>query len=229
MTTSFDRAATFCRDLPDIFSANDQADRRVHQRYLTTLRVAKLTSASRQTLGIVRNISSGGMMIDLCMIYNSTPVDVGDTLGVSLHDADILPGKILWRNGPVFGLQFDHAIDVADVISKPTDRAKGKVPRKPRVTAHAPVSIATADSNLETWLFDISQNGLKVPADPGLRVAQKIVISIDDLGTFPASVRWMSADYAGLFFASELPLRELISWLARQTFSGDRAEGNHLT
>lgn len=224
MRTSFDRAATFRRELPIPHNTNDQADRRAHQRYLTTLRVAKLTSEARQTLGIVRNISSGGMMIDLCMIYSNAPVDVGNTLGVSLHDSETLLGKILWRNGSIFGLQFDHAIDVANAISKSAGFANGKVPRKPRVTARAPVTISTAEHSLETWLFDISQNGLKVPADPSLRVTQNIVIDIESLGTFPARVQWTSAEFAGLFFATELPLRELISWLARQPSAVEPAE-----
>ncbi len=218
MKPSSDIAAKFRRELPQTYSNDDRDDRRAHQRFLTTLRVAKLTSESRQTLGIVRNISTGGMMIDLCMIYNSAPVDVGGTLGVSLHDAEPLIGRILWRNGSIFGLQFDHSIDVANVISKPSDLAKGKVARKPRVAARAPVSISTAEGHLDTWLFDISQNGLKVPADPNLKVMQKIVINIGELGTFPARVQWTSADYAGLFFAHELPLRDLISWLALQPF-----------
>ncbi len=224
MRPGFDTAASFRRELQHVQNANDQADRRAHQRFLTTLRVAKLTSDSRQTLGIVRNISSGGMMIDLCMIYHSAPVDVGSTLGVSLHDTETLIGRILWRNGSVFGLQFDQSINVADVISKPGRVAKGKVARKPRVSARAPVAISAPDCNLDTWLFDISQNGVKVPADPNLRVAQTIVIDICGLGIFPARVQWISADFAGLVFSHELPLRELISWLARQPFSDAKAE-----
>lgn len=200
----------------DAAMSSDARERRAHQRHLTTLRVAKLVAEDRQTLVIVRNVSSGGMMIDLCAIYAATPVDVGGQITISLDDVDALRGTILWRNGTSFGCRFDRAIDVGTLISRQARSPDGKVRRKPRVLAQAPVTITGESGAFATTLCDISQDGLKVPADSRLVAGQKLNIAIADLGSFAARVQWTSRAFAGIVFTTGPLLRELMSWLARQ-------------
>src|SRR5712675_648572 len=104
-------------------------DRRAHNRQLTTLRVAKLSAGTSEALCIVRNASSGGMMID-----GAGAMERGQLVTVDLNNEQQVTGRVVWQKDGLTGVQFKQRVDLDTVLAKPAILKGGKSPRLPRLS-----------------------------------------------------------------------------------------------
>jgi hypothetical protein len=187
-------------------------ERRESRRHLTVLRIARLESNGVEGLGIVRNVSEGGIMIDA----HATLVP-GQSLAVSLVDETRVSGRVVWIEGATIGIQFDRKIEVDSILAKSVQQRNGRPVRPPRLRSDRPASLATEKGAVAATIQDVSQRGAKLRVDSGdLAPGADIVVRLADLDPVRGTVRWTNGSSIGVEFLTHLPVQELLKWLPRR-------------
>ncbi|MFN3621009.1 PilZ domain-containing protein [Sphingorhabdus sp.] len=195
--------------LPD---DSDQPDRREQARNVKVMRVARLKDIQlhAECLGMVRDVSSGGMMIDAHF-----PLEIGHHISIALLDDQELTGEIVWREGRTVGIKFNHEIAVERILAKPARKIDGQRSRLPRFQTCKPARITYDNRVYDAVLSNISQRGAKLLCDAAPKMNSKLVIRIDASHSVAATVKWRSGRLLGVEFHRLLPLAELADWIAQ--------------
>jgi hypothetical protein len=181
------------------------AGHREHRRHYTTLRVAKLVSETTEALGVVRNVSAGGMMID-----SHASLTVGQVVTVSLFDGHHVEATIIWQKDMTIGLQFESPVDVKDLLAGPPQAAKGKRSRLPRLKADRLAIIDFGSNQITTVrLCDLSQRGARILTDKPLAANQDVWLWLNGVKPVRGTVRWYKDGSAGIAFHELLGVKEL--------------------
>jgi hypothetical protein len=182
-----------------------EPERRTGERHLSLLRVGSLKIGERGELCLIKNISSGGMLIRAYC-----PVPVGKRLSVELKQGQPIAGVARWVRGGFAGIEFDEPIDVLELLSL---TAEGPRPRMPRVEVSSIGSIREGAVAHRCKAINISQGGLKLESRASLDVGARVTLSLFGLQPCTGSVRWRDGDCYGITFDRLLPLPALVSWL----------------
>jgi len=183
-------------------------ERRGAERHIKILRVGTLIIDGRRELCLIRNISAGGLMAH---VYSKlTP---GQPVTIELKATQRIGGHVVWVRDANAGIQFDTAMDVAELLANPTKLDNGWRPRTPRVEIDR---MATLRAGARThWVHarDISQSGVKVECEHPPAADTEIVIALEGLRPLPGIVRWSNDNACGIAFNQLIPFGELIDWL----------------
>ena len=174
-------------------------------RHLSLLRVGSLIIAGRRELCLIRNVSSGGMLI---RAYCAIPE--GTELTVELKHGEPISGRARWTKDELVGVTFDEPIDVLALL---TTAADGPKPRMPRIEVDCTAWLRVDGTVHRARASNISQGGLKVACRTALPVDADVVVSIDGLDPCPGLVRWSAEGEYGITFNRVLPLALLVTWL----------------
>ena len=137
----------------------DEADRRQHTRNMRVMRVARLAAPDLHTegLGMVRDVSPGGMMIDAHF-----DLEIGQAVSIALLDDQELSGTVAWKEGRMIGVSFAKEVPVEEILAKPAAQPDGKRARLPRFSVQKQVQIKLDAVTLDATLHDVSQRGGKL-------------------------------------------------------------------
>jgi PilZ domain len=188
----------------------DEADRRQHIRNMRVMRVARLAVPDIHTegLGMVRDVSPGGMMIDAHF-----DLELGQTVSIALLDDQELTGMVVWKEGSMIGVSFDEEVPVDQILAKPSAQPDGKRARLPRFTVQRPVQLKLDAKMVDAILHDVSQRGAKLQCEDKLRVHNNVLLRAEGQRAVAATVKWRAGDMLGLEFHRLLPVSELDQWL----------------
>jgi PilZ domain len=191
-------------------SDGDEADRRQHARNMRVMRVARLAAPDLHTegLGMVRDVSPGGMMIDAHF-----DLELGQTVSIALLDDQELTGTVVWKEGSMIGVSFAHEVPVDQILAKPSAQPDGKRARLPRFAVQRLVRLKLDAAMVDAMLHDVSQRGAKLQCEGKLRVHNNILVRADGLRAVAATVKWRASDMLGVEFHRLLPVSELEQWL----------------
>lgn len=189
----------------------EHVDRREHARNVKVMRVARLRDIElhAECLGMVRDVSPGGMMIDALF-----PMEVGQTISIALLDDQELTGEIVWCDGQTVGVKFAEEIPLNEILAKPAKKLDGQRTRLPRFKAQKMSRVSCESKVYEAELVNISQRGAKLICDTALRLHSNIVIRLDTDRSVGATIKWRSGQMFGAEFHRLLPLTELADWIA---------------
>lgn len=209
-------AAKVVFDHLDIDTPSDEGepDRRSQSRHLTVMRAARLSSHVHQVeaLGLVRNVSEGGMKIDAYRGFS-----VGEKITVSLLDGDRIEGSVVWTDGSTIGVQFSSAIAIDHLLAKPRILANGTRVRPPRLTLNQKAVIRIGGYLADIQICDISQRGAKIRFGRSLAIDSRVQISMNHLRPVSGSVKWQVEKLIGLEFHRTLTIEELSTWMGDAT------------
>lgn len=195
-------AFSFSNDVPS------PPDRRENQRHVTILRIGKLITSRSQELCLVRNISSGGLMLH---VYS--PRTVGERVEVELKTGHRLRGVIRWVRDANVGVMFDEQVNVADVLANPALFEDGTKPRAPRLDVSCNATVRAGAQLCQVGVCDISQGGAKIATDRSFLPDEQVVITLAGFRPMAATIRWCGNGFAGVGFNQLLPFDELTNWL----------------
>lgn len=186
-------------------------DRRGQARNVKVMRVARLKDIQMhaECLGMVRDVSSGGMMIDALF-----PMEIGQHISVALLDDQELTGEIVWREGRTVGVKFTAEISVERTLARPSVRIDGKRSRLPGFQTTKPSRVTLDNKVYDAVLSNISQRGAKLICDAVPKINSNIIIRIGANRSVAATVKWRSAQIIGAEFHRLLPLAELADWIS---------------
>ncbi len=183
-------------------------ERRLSERHLKILRVGTLIVGGRRELCLIRNISAGGLMAH---VYSR--LLPGARVEVELKTRQPVAGRVVWVREANAGIQFQHKMDVAELLANPAVLDNGWRPRTPRVEIDR---MATLRAGARTWWVnarDISQSGVKVETDHPPEPGTEVVVALEGFRPLPGVVRWNGEAGCGIAFNQLIPFGELIDWL----------------
>lgn len=184
-------------------------DRRDNPRHRAVMRAARLSSCVHKVegMGIVRNISEGGMLV-----HGQLNFEVGEKVVISLLDGDRIEGEIIWKNGNAFGVQFCSRISVETVLTK-SQQGPGELrPRPPRLTINRSILLRCGSNLADARLCDMSQRGAKIQLAKNLQINCRVQIVIGEQRPVSGCVKWQMRDLIGIEFHRTLRIEELACW-----------------
>lgn len=183
-------------------------DRRSGERHLTLFRVGTLFVDGRRELCLIKNLSSGGMMLRAyCRLTT------GQKLAIELKTGQPLTGRVHWVDDQQVGISFDAPIDIISFLAPAED---GLRPRMPRIEVNAHAAVRAGADTFRVRACDISQGGLKVATKAALPANTAVVVTLPGLAPQPGVVRWSDGTHVGITFNRLLALPVLVDWLRAQ-------------
>ncbi|HMI40589.1 MAG TPA: PilZ domain-containing protein [Sphingomicrobium sp.] len=189
-------------------TAPSPANRREGERLLTLYRVGSILIDDRRELCLIKNISSGGMMI---RAYCDVAPDA--RVSVELKCGQPIEGAVSWVRDSSVGIEFDTPVDVIDLLSTSMD---GPRPRMPRIEVDCFATLRDGSNVLRTRVHDISQGGVKLECATALASGSDVIATLPGLEPQASVVRWSDSGFIGITFNRLLALPVLVGWLEQQ-------------
>jgi len=178
-------------------------------RLVTILLVARLVTPSGDALARIRNLSSGGLMLE-----TSVALAPGDPVRIELRNLQSIAGHIAWAKNARAGIQFDEPVNVADLLHPAPARGRNaRVARAPRLSTCCPVQVQHEGKPCRAMLLDLSQKGGQLRTARAMAVGDRITVTIPSMAPQRAVIRWTRDDIVGLVFLDTVPFAELDRWL----------------
>lgn len=185
-------------------------ERRVDDRLIAMLRVAKLTDAqNHEQLIRVRNVSAGGLMAEV-----GHPVRVGEAVSIELSSQTI-SSTVVWTREGTAGFKFDQNIDLGELLAGRKPR-HGFRPRPPRLEVNCKANVKLENSYYTVDVHDISLGGMKVEPIEEYCLGKKVVVVVESLRPVRGEVRWFSDRKAGIVFDQPIKFEELAEWIGKR-------------
>ena len=210
MDLRIDHALDFNGSSDATMSAEEQGERRQFARNLRVMRVARLAAPDldAEGLGMVRDVSPGGMMIDAHF-----DIALGQAVSIALLDDQKLSGTVAWKEGRMIGVSFAKEVPVEQILAKPAAQPDGKRARLPRFSVQKPVQLKLDATTLDATLYDVSQRGAKLQCEGKLRVHGNLLLRAESNRPVGATIKWRAGDMLGVEFHRLLAVDELEQWL----------------
>lgn len=183
-------------------------ERRAGERHLRILRVGTLVVDGRRELCLIRDISAGGLMAH---VYS--PLASGQPLTVELKTSQLVAGRVVWVREGNAGIQFDAAMDIAQLLANPQVLDNGWRPRSPRVEVDRMATLRTGARTNWVHARDLSQSGVKLETDQAPACGDEVVVTLEGFRPLHGGVRWSDEGHCGIAFNQLIPFAELIDWL----------------
>ena len=180
-------------------------ERRVDERVMPTLRVAKLLQeeGAREQLVRVRNLSAGGLM-----------AEVGEKVAIELNSQNI-PSKVVWIRDGTAGFKFSQNIDLGEMLAGRKPR-HGFRPRPPRLQVACKANLRIGRTYYTVDVHDISLGGLKVEPIDEYCLGKPVTVVVESLRPLKGEVRWYADRKAGIVFDKALKFEELSEWMGKR-------------
>ena len=189
-------------------AAPPRPERRKKERYFSLLRVGAILVEGRRELCLIRNISSGGMMIRAF-----SQIAVATPLSIELKQGHPINGTVEWLKNDLIGVSFDAPIDVLGLLTAPGD---GPRPRLPRIEIDCGAWARQGAQVIRTRAVNVSQGGVRIESAAALEVGGAVVVTLPGLTPAAGVVKWKEGDAYGIAFNRPLVLSELVEWLKEQ-------------
>lgn len=203
MAVSQQQVETTLYSLSDSFPV--PAERREQDRHLTLFRVGAVIVEQRRELCLIKNISSGGMLIKAYF-----PIEVGTPLAVELKRGESIGGKVNWVREGNIGVAFDELVDVLVLLTPGADSPR---PRLPRIEVDCMATLRQGATVYSVRTRDVSQGGVKVESDRIPVIGEAIIVTLPGLPAQPGLVSWAGPGCFGINFNRLMALAELVGWL----------------
>ena len=188
--------------------APEPAQRRKSDRHLSLLRVGTLVIGDTRELCLIKNVSSGGMLI---RAYSK--IDDGASVSIELKQGTPLKGTVRWTKDDCIGVTFDSPVDVLELISVSVD---GPRQRLPRIAVECTAWIRDGATMHRAKTVNISQGGVRVVTTGELPIGAELVVTLVGLSPVAGTARWKDEDQYGIRFNRSLALPALVAWLRDQ-------------
>jgi len=181
-----------------------KAERRTSLRFLTILRVGRISNSRDSGLCRVQNLSDTGMMLT-----TGLPLGVGEHVLVALSDSISLAGKVVWALGERIGVQFGQQIDAGALLQMLAAEQRTGTQRAPRLPTDT-VAVAHTDQGTRVVrVLNISQQGMGVAHDGSLVEGATLKVVLPNGIERQAVVRWSYDHKAGLRLLDPIPCDKL--------------------
>lgn len=195
-----------------LYSLSDAApaviERREGERHLTLFRVGSLIVDDRRELCLIKNVSSGGMLIRAYGLLKK-----GQAVAIELKQGEIIEARVNWIKDECAGIEFNEPVDVVQLLATSME---GPRPRMPRIEVCCIASVRQDGDVYGMRARDVSQGGIKVESDRDLKLGADVVVTLPGMAPIQGVVRWKETGAYGINFNRLLALSNLVGWLQDQ-------------
>ena len=184
-------------------------ERRADDRLPAALSIIKISAQSGEQLARLRNMSAGGVMIEV-----GHPLAVGETVEVDVHGQK-LPSSVVWTRDDTVGIKFDQSVDLGELLAGRKPR-HGVRARPPRLQVDCKASVRVGKTYYTCEVHDISLAGLKIEPIEEYCLGKKVIVVVESLKPIKGEVRWFSDRKAGVVFDQPLKFEELAEWVGKR-------------
>lgn len=183
--------------------------RRSQKRHSMILRVGVIEQAERTAFCLVRSISQTGVQVRLYTSeFNAGPAVI------RIADEEAIAGEIVWKQGSYAGISFEGGIDLDTLLRFQQKLTATRRRSLPRINVAARAVLRTGGRNFPAFLCDISSFGLKVRTFRALRDERAALVTLPDLPSLRAYVRWTDGLESGLTFERPIPMQVMANWIS---------------
>lgn len=181
-------------------------ERRADDRHRSVLAVGKVVVRARERFCLIRDVSSGGLMIE-----TTDAMLPGDRVMVETLGLDACPARVAWFREGAAGLAFEAPQNIDALCRRGVD-ARGQVMRAPRFRSDrlACLRLAAYDTTVE--IVNISAGGARLHGAGGIQgdVPGCLVLGAP-LSPIAGWTRWAAGEDVGFRFAAALDRRALLT------------------
>lgn len=196
-------------------------DRRTGERQISVLINAGLSHQDRDALCRIRNLSSGGVMIECGL-----PLGVDDPVSLHLRSGDIVTGRVRWTRDGKAGIAFDDPASSA-LVTGTAARAASPIGH-PLFRRSAWAGLSAGQKRERVAVKMISPTGIVVESGPDWGRESVFRVSIDELGEHMARLAGAGyrddEDRLALIFMQPLHYRAFSEWLISTPAAGTMPE-----
>lgn len=195
----------------------NKPDNRSGQRVMTVFKAARIGAAWADDLGLIRNISTEGVMIETRLV-----LDVDDAIVIEIQSGNPIPGRVRWSKNGMTGIQLASTIDIAEALrTSGADDIFDRI-RPPRFERAVEATLEYEGRNWTTTTRNISLSGAQIVSERALLLPRNAhaTLRIEGLGPLGGELRWRQGNSIGIRFEQPLPLRHFQQWLHQ--FNGER-------
>ena len=172
---------------------------------------AKLRAGAREGICRIRNVSTGGMMIESRM-----PLRCDEAVAVELRDRPEVHGLVAWVQDGRCGIRLEAELALDDLLSVAPQRqsriTRTRVARSPRMQVNCRAEVELACGRVEASLLDISQGGARLSMPLVTQRHERLLLMVPGLPMKLGVVRWSGSE-VGIAFAQPLSFDLLAEWL----------------
>lgn len=183
-------------------------ERRKEARYTLILRVGVLQQGGRSSLCLVRNISPSGVQVK---IY-AQPI-ANAPVSIRVADEPAVHGRLVWIKDEIAGISFDEELDPVALLRVQQKLRPNRRRAMPRVAVEASATLRSGGRTRRAVVCDISSVGARVRTRSALAPGDRATITLDNLPTINAFVRWSDGEESGLSFETPIPMQIIASWV----------------
>lgn len=188
--------------------ASRLSERRRETRHTLILRVGVLEQYGKSSLCLVKNISSSGVQLK-CY---ARPVVEGYA-SIRVADETPIQGRIVWFDDDIAGMSFDEELDEASLLRVQQKLGSTRRRSTPRINVEASACLRTGGRIHRAMVCDISSMGARIRISTPLTRGDRAIITLADLPSLDAYVRWTTSDEAGLVFETPIPMQIIAHWI----------------
>ncbi|QDZ07999.1 PilZ domain-containing protein [Sphingomonas panacisoli] len=175
------------------------SERRAAERHKSVLTAGKIVVAGRDHFCLVRNVATGGLLIEM-----PEPPAAGSRVRIETAGLEACDASVIWREDRLAGLEFLLPQDV-DLVGRRVSGEAGLVVRGPRFRSDRVAELRIADRHRVVEVVNISIGGAKLRGASGLESnALGQLIMGRPMPALLGNVRWSVGDEVGFKFAQPL-------------------------
>ncbi len=190
-------------------------DNRGANRLMTVFKAARIEADWADDLGLIRNISTEGLMVETRLTLS-----VEDPVVIEIQSGNRMAGTVRWARDGMTGIQLACPIDLAEALrsSGPADPAAADDAdriRPPRFERGVAATLQCEGRRWQAVTRNISLSGAQVVTDEALILPRNghATLTIEGLGVLGSVLRWQRGTGIGVRFEHPLPLRHFQQWL----------------
>lgn len=191
----------FCQNLYPDTEVKSETDRREDYRPYLAYRPCCVSNGGQVYLGLIKNQSANGAMIELVDQTNvSNLFAVDETVAYFWNSETRVRAKVVWREGNRIGLANERSVDPFGA-EKPF--------RSLRLPSAKPAKFWIGNSCHVAPIENISMGGLCVRGLPDLSIGALLTVVLGKLEICNAAVRWKEGRRTGIRFQAKLNQQDL--------------------
>ena len=179
------------------------------KRTVTLFMLGRLWHRGSDTICRIRNISCGGMLLEIC-----TSLEVDEPVLLETRSGSYVDGQVAWTRDGLAGVRFVSTVEQETLLATPSGRAgKALAVRGPRFPAAARAKMRIDGRRVDACVVNISLRGCAIVASklpPRGSVGELSIAGLTPLKFAPC---WERDDHAGLAFLDRVAFADLARWL----------------
>lgn len=178
--------------------------RRKHSRSRLVYRLVRVEYDGDEGLARCRNISDGGLKLDLSM-----PVKPGARIRVAFSTRHVFTGKIIWARDGECGVALDAQIDSYSVLRDSAAETRARGCPELQLNRELPATLRCNGRVRRTRVSEVTQNGLRIEHQGDVYPQAVLSIALGADRERQGIVRWSDDRFAEVILLDPFSVAEL--------------------